>query len=234
MGEHKFIFWFNVIVGPLLGGFAAYFIAASVLAEYSWCIAGEEHCVRDWVGALSGWAGAFAAGGALFGLYQQLKEQRRQTEFMIGDAPPTIDVAYDLDNAETIVVRIVNWNRRGLILNGVNVLGTGDSRIWISDMKLDDVTWDIRNRGTVTHLNGWTDRQQAPHTVQYKLEGIDKNPFFVWPKQTTVEGFIQLIDERPRSFAIRAELHPKEPISGGRRLRTYDDMKSVESLNIET
>lgn len=65
MGEHRLIFWLNVIIGPLLGGFAAYWVAASVLAEYSWCIAGEEHCVREWVAALSGWAAAFAAGATI-------------------------------------------------------------------------------------------------------------------------------------------------------------------------
>jgi hypothetical protein len=75
MGDDRFKFWLNVIVGPLIGGFAAYWIAASVLAEYSWCIAGEQHCVREWVSALSGWAAAVAAGATI--LFLRNESRRR-------------------------------------------------------------------------------------------------------------------------------------------------------------
>lgn len=170
MGEQKFVFWFNVIVGPLLGGFAAYWVAASVLGEYSWCIAGEEHCVREWAGALSGWA---AAAGALLAvlitipyLRKQIAEAQRQSDFLVGDAPPEFIVQRNRDHG-TVTLIVRNWNRRRVMVDDAKTVG-GNGIVVSSIGEFHDEEFSKTlvarpdGRRSSYGVDGWIDRSESP------------------------------------------------------------------------
>lgn len=64
----------------ILGWFA--FLGAFTFLAYTdfalftnarWCGNADEHCLREWIGALSGWVAALAAGVTIFVLVDQLK-----------------------------------------------------------------------------------------------------------------------------------------------------------------
>jgi hypothetical protein len=63
---------------------------------------------REWISAASGYFATLAAAGTVYFLCQQNIEQKRQTAFMLGDAPPTVDITRDLEDPEQVVVRLVN------------------------------------------------------------------------------------------------------------------------------
>jgi hypothetical protein len=72
MGER---FWNTAIVAVaagLAGGFAAYFLTGWIFTEYAWCVEGEEHCIRDWVAALSGYFAVVAAGVTAWVIWRQI------------------------------------------------------------------------------------------------------------------------------------------------------------------
>jgi hypothetical protein len=166
MGEQKFIFWFNVIVGPLVGGFAAYFIAASVLAEFSWCVVGEEHCVREWVSALSGWAAFVAAVVTLPILWHQVVEARRQTAFIVGDPEPDF-LIYRNRRAREIYLTVRNWNRRRVMVGDVTIRNGND--VTVEDLSDKKDASRLSRRAQIRAgesgsflIQGWTDRNNEP------------------------------------------------------------------------
>ncbi len=77
MGTGDFIV---LALAGFLGGFTFLFGTDFALTHAAWCITSDTHCVRDWVAALSGWAAAAAAVGAIPVLMGTLKTQRRSAE----------------------------------------------------------------------------------------------------------------------------------------------------------
>lgn len=100
---------------------------------WDWC--GGNCYFRDWLEATSGWAGFVAAGMAVALTRRQISQQQKQTDFILGDAPPTMDVTPDLDDPTEMVVRIVNWNRRAIFIKSVQ-LNVGNA-MGIMELKLD-------------------------------------------------------------------------------------------------
>ncbi len=87
-----------------------------------WC--SSDACnIQGWLGALSGWFGGFAAFATIIFIIRQLREQRRQTDFSVGDALPTMDALEHLEDSSELVVRIVNWNRRGIVVRNLDIEG---------------------------------------------------------------------------------------------------------------
>ncbi|QAZ45933.1 hypothetical protein [Mesorhizobium sp. Pch-S] len=212
MGDRRFIFWFNVIVGPLVGGFAAYWIASSVLGEYSWCIAGEEHCVREWVSALSGWAAAVAAGVTLFALYDQLREQRRQTDFVLGDAKPTLTARHPQDRLEDFALRIVNWNRVSADILRVRVAWSNvPVQVGLKEVGLGDRTVGINmdpNISGIVRIDGWENRSDAPPFGEIfgYVSAVDRS---VADEEISVVFAVDLFmpTEMPRVVTLEAKLN---------------------------
>ena len=62
------------------------YLFASTSSEVSLC--NGENCLREWVAALSGWAALGAAIVTLNVLREQVEDQRRQTDYIIGNMPP--------------------------------------------------------------------------------------------------------------------------------------------------
>lgn len=163
-------------------------------------------CFREWVGALSGWAATIAAALTIVFLHRQNAEQKKQTDFLLGDALPTIDVALDLDDPELLVTRIVNWNRRGLFIHELTVDG------------LDDITWGIfeaKINGTAVnnfenrrYIRGREDRSRAPEVIQFKIGASKGNKMISkWPKSTCISAGIHIFSEKPIRRKISCRLY---------------------------
>ncbi len=148
-----------------------------ILFNYFWpvppgdwfCKSGDP-CVQQWVGALSGWIAAAIAIPTLLTLKNQLKEQRRQTEFLVGDSLPTA-VATDLtaNHLSALNLHITNWNRRRFVIDRIEC----DDGFQIvlqeamSDGKRDLLTafMDQEEGQSIEpriHLGGWEDRSKPP------------------------------------------------------------------------
>ncbi|MDR2311669.1 MAG: hypothetical protein LBE54_11855 [Brucellaceae bacterium] len=119
-----------------MGMFIALWLLDFALIRTDWCGSEKDKCFREWVGALSGWVAAVGALGAalltLPHLRQQASEAKRQADFALGESLPTFDVY--TDGSDRIHFRIVNWNRRTLLLDSIR---TTDAWIYIEGIKLE-------------------------------------------------------------------------------------------------
>ncbi|KAB2716967.1 hypothetical protein [Brucella intermedia] len=78
-------------------------------------------CFREWIGALSGWAGAVAAAFTLIVLFQQIKDQRKQTAYAIGEAEP--DFLIERRSHESrCTLKVVNFSRHNIVVDEINIL----------------------------------------------------------------------------------------------------------------
>ncbi|MEJ5084145.1 hypothetical protein [Brucella pseudogrignonensis] len=170
-------------------------------------------CIRNWLGALSGWIGAVVAGLALFALFAQIREQRRQTEFIIGDSLPTLDALQHITDDKIVVVRIVNWNRRSLIIEKVDAPPTG-AGIYVGyrKLKIGSEKKSIKSGWVDLAIEGWIDRTKPPAVVEIQLTryGFSDDREFVEATWEDVEHVIveaQLIDGRHKKIVLQAELN---------------------------
>lgn len=173
---------------------------------------GSVECFRTWFGASAGYLAAVAAGATLFALFAQVREQRKQTDFLVGDALPTMDVSYDLSDPEQLVIRIANWNRRGMLLIMLNVDGLDGASWGLMETKLgDNVVKDPDDFARSRYLRGWENRSGPPAVMQFKIAASRENKMVRnWPKTTVVRCGVHLISERPRRVTLTGYLHPED------------------------
>lgn len=140
-------------------------------------------CVRNWMGAASGYFATAAAAATILFLHRQHLEQKKQTDFLLGDAPPTIDAIQHQNNPYKTVIRIVNWNRRPIVVQGLTVPSPQfDTRI--QDMKLFDRERKgagFRGRHLLNGnidppvaMHGWKNRSIGPCELRIDIEATDK------------------------------------------------------------
>ncbi|MBZ9746743.1 hypothetical protein LB516_15930 [Mesorhizobium sp. CO1-1-7] len=204
MSNDKYAFWITLVAGPILGGFFAYFVSASVLNEFAWCISGEEHCVREWISATSGWAAALAAAVAIGPLLGQLREQRRQTSFVLGDAEPTVDIerrAY-----LSLRIRLVNWNRRALYLRPLQFKMAGKSYNPRSILRSNENQSYTSVGDYGFTIAGWEDRSSAPPFSELAIELEEDGKIGDFNQPILVEVVGQLIGEGGGSFYRRISI----------------------------
>lgn len=165
-------------------------------------------CFREWVGALSGWAATLAAALTIVFLYRQNAEQKKQTDFLLGDAFPTIDVALDLDDPELIVARIVNWNRRGIFIHKLTLDGIGDA-VWdIFEIKINGQV--LKSGDKRRFIRGWEDRSRGPEVIQLKICAAKDNKIIKsWPRSTYINAGIHIFSEKPVRRNISCRLFPE-------------------------
>lgn len=159
------------IAAGLFGGFLAYLLTGLLFTEYDWCIAKEEHCIRDWIGALSGWAAAGAAGITIFYLASQNREANRQTAFLVGDAPPTVEISERESELAHVDMVLTNWNRRDVVVDDIEPLeGTR-----IGGFEYEDPISHIVNKiegfdqFSPFRMPGWYDRNQPAPRVKIRV-----------------------------------------------------------------
>jgi len=171
MGTGDFIVLF---CAGALGGFAFLAISDFAIVRADWCIAGEADCLREWIGALSGWAAAIAAGATIVYLAGQMRETRRQTAFQIGDAFPTAELERTAHFGQVDVV-ITNWNRRTIeIIDILPIEGVRFGESEFFDPKLNSKRIaDFGRPGQVPTsftIGGWTDRNQPAPSVRVQVQ----------------------------------------------------------------
>lgn len=168
--------------------FAAIALGAFVLhrawpnsADY--CPSSEDltACHREWVNALAGWAAALAAAITIIFLIRQNTEQKKQTDFLLGDGMPTIDALRHMKRSNEVVVRIVNWNRRPIIVRGVKIVpaifDTALIATRIQDRESPDEGLSIRHLDddnlfdVPIAMHGWKNRSVAPCELRIDVGG---------------------------------------------------------------
>ncbi|WP_421591119.1 hypothetical protein [Shinella sp. M27] len=203
-------FCVTVLTVLSLGMFILFMRFLPELANWpEWPLCDEPDCnVQGWLSATSGWAGFIAAGVAVGLTWRQLSQQRKQTDFMLGDAPPTMDVTPDLDDPTEMVVRIVNWNRRAVFIKSIR-LNVGNA-MGVMELKLDDRVVELAKARWPFPLRGWEDRnQEGPHVLQLKISAASGNELIrVWPNTAEVSVGIQMLDTKHRLQKLSASVHP--------------------------
>ncbi|WP_274426772.1 hypothetical protein [Chelativorans sp. YIM 93263] len=173
----------NVIVAVAAGLFGSLFF--TVLANFygfggPWC-SGDEvlaTCRREWVGALSGWVAAVAAGGTIAVLMMQLHQQRIQTKIAAGDADPTARFSI-IPGDKTVTemfsnrLRIENWNKCPVRISKIALKDAPD--LELRNIKRTEHPFDDRQTlaaemawGEVV-IDGWTDRGGPPPHLDFDL-----------------------------------------------------------------
>lgn len=161
-------------IAAFLGGFAFLYGTHFALFDAHWCLVSEKNCVREWVGALSGWAAFVGAILALPYVASQVREARRQTEFAIGDADPEFIIGRNRRTRRTVLT-VRNWNRRRIMVDTVTIV-RNTNRLAIYDLAdADDLsvpTWKqqqyLGERASFG-VDGWVDRSQQPPKRRLKI-----------------------------------------------------------------
>lgn len=209
----KFSGLVTCIVAAGMGMFVAVWLLDFTLIRTEWCNGSETVCVRDWLSALSGW---IAAIGALIAavitvpyLKRQAKEAKRQTDFALGDSAPTFDVY--AEDFLYVYFRIVNWNRRTLLLDQitsqglslvevitVNLTKRGD--INLSNIDLPDNHEPIFN--TAIRITGFENRSAPPFACTIKARVFNLAGIGMTPAIFKVEG--RLLGEHHEKIVLQA------------------------------
>jgi len=192
----------------LIGGATA--VAISAIQPTIW----------EALGALSGWMAAVGALAAavltLRPLLGQLREARRHTDFIVGDAPPTLDVVQSKDPFEVSFadLRIVNWNRRPLILRKIEVdLPTPGVcpivETQINNRALTDKEFecdDFESYRKIVPVPGWEDRNERPNHAKIELAAVtvdqihDTNQEYEIP----VRVYCRLVGDTHQDIVLKA------------------------------
>lgn len=148
--------------------FAAFFavwLLDFLLFRIGWCVGVETACLREWIGATSGWAAASVAGITIHALYVQIQEQRKQTEFALGHALPTVTARSPKGRTENVELRVVNWNRHSVDILDVRVVSDPALRRPLCRILIGgDVTpfQQIEHTDEIVRLEGWENRAAPP------------------------------------------------------------------------
>ncbi|TAV48418.1 hypothetical protein ELI30_08945 [Rhizobium leguminosarum] len=147
-----------------------------------WEACGKDDCnIQSWLSALSGWVAAIGAGVAaavtLRPLRQQVREARRQSDFIVGDAEPEF-VLQRNKPAKRVTLKAINWNRRNVMIDKVACTDKITFQVFnLHDLK-EEPDWAKRARRRKIpsfRVNSWLDRTKAPTTrrlvITFGVEG---------------------------------------------------------------
>lgn len=177
------------------------------LAELA--LAQDENWWQGWISATSGWAAFAAAVVTTVILLKQLSEQRRQTAFILGDETPSLDSIQDSKDAEKIVLRIVNWNRRSFKPETIEIPNTG---LAIAMHSVDINGAPVYK--SIFYIDGWVDRSRSPKVCTFSVKVADKTPEntyqYLQDFPSTTEIIVRgvLLGERHKRVELRCFLHP--------------------------
>ncbi|CDX22108.1 hypothetical protein MPL3356_390149 [Mesorhizobium plurifarium] len=167
-------------------------------------------CFREWFGASAGYLAVLVGVFTIYPLYRQIEEQRKQTDFQLGDALPTMDITLDLEDQQQIVVRVVNWNRRGLLIWDLEIQGDEGMRTGVMEYKIDNAI--VRDPAEY-YVRGWEDRSRGPHVAQFKLAAeVNGRIVDAFSMSTQVSMLVQLFGEQHKQMVLRAKLFPQEEL----------------------
>lgn len=205
-----------IMIAIAIGVAIAIMLSDIATVKAGWC----DHrpaCFREWIGALSGWV---AAAGALIAalltvphLRDQAGEAKRQTEFLRGEAMPSLDAVEHLKNGEELVVRVNNWNRRNMLIHDVDIVGFRaqvgvllvevDGRVIPSDI--------VAKFQPPISVKGWIDRNKAPHFAKIRIlaaEWDEPNAVTNWDRGAQVAVTVRLIGPQHQKMVLYGEILP--------------------------
>ncbi|BDA84986.1 hypothetical protein Sa4125_25280 [Aureimonas sp. SA4125] len=195
--------FFRTTVAGFLGGSLALAVFAAI-ATGSVCAPtdGFISCSREWIGALSGYFAAAGAGLAAWytigPLRNQVREAKRQSDFIVGDHPPTLDAVRHFEEPDSIVLTVINWNRRGLIIYAAEIAGyENETYIWTSKINGIDQNHFRITAKSPAYLKGWICRNESPPLMKLRLSARDKKGRNIerWDADQQVRITLRLIGE---------------------------------------
>ncbi|WP_461509798.1 hypothetical protein [Rhizobium leguminosarum] len=156
------------------------------IAWEGWKVCGDANActVQGWLSATSGWAGFAAASVTALFIFGQMKEARNQTRFALGDATPTVQMAENVKDPRILQIRLVNWNRRQLILDRIEVvhpLGASISAITFVHNRTD-APWSRQDPNDTfikpaVSVRGWENRALQPPYLKIACKvDVPSNP----------------------------------------------------------
>ncbi|GCA53189.1 hypothetical protein KGO5_05657 [Sinorhizobium sp. KGO-5] len=177
---------------------------------WDWC--GANCNVRDWLEATSGWIGASIAAVAAVPLLLQLRVQQTQTAFTVGDASPTMDAIEHLNDSSELVVRIVNWNRRAIVVRFLDV-ESEDTIIMPNRLTIDGKVHpsDLIDLGVKPFvIKGWENRSASPPHAEirlaaFKIDGEDLSFRKNWKDIHKITATIQILGDSHRVKLLKAD-----------------------------
>lgn len=194
-------------------GFLMWFTHYWDFADLCGADEGGAYCFRAWFGASAGYFAAVAAGITLFALFAQVAEQKRQTDFLLGNSLPAVDAIAHQKNPFRVVLRIVNWNRHPVILSALKLSDPAikpaieSARIWDRDDPKSKLVSRVIREGHIVPaiaMHGWKDRSAGPCEVRIDISAKrkpDLESVFSWG-QTVVEIDFVLAGEHQSQHSI--------------------------------
>lgn len=138
---------------------------------------------QAWLGALSGYVALLAAVIGLWITWGQLAEQRKQTSFLLGESPPTIELMETSSRIRPAMFQVLNWNRRVLVMQGFSFERRGETKISMptplsvalqfqDDTPKEFIVLALKDGKLAIGqaFPGWLDRQRAPPAVHLHFE----------------------------------------------------------------
>lgn len=168
---------------------------------------------QGWIGALSGWiaaAGAFGAAAlTLPHLKKQADEAKRQADFVLGDAPPTVDVLTHRDGAEKLVLVLRNWNRRTVVIRNIYTTQPGYSlHIW-KHSRIGGYNYTVGSLNKFP-IEGWTNRSNSPPSISIDLATGDAEKGGLlkdWDRAGDIAVELTIIGESYKEITLIASTH---------------------------
>ena len=169
-----------LVAAGLFGGFAFLAYSDYAIVRADWCSPSTVDCVREWIGALAGWAATVAGIATVIYLARQIAEMKRQTAFMIGDADPTVELrAHTANEVQDVEVSVTNWNRRALTLDRVDILtnlGKVERPTFGLPLPLKPHQRIFVKDFNTIFLPGWKNRSgEGPPEAVFGIGGLDQS-----------------------------------------------------------
>src|SRR5690606_9198868 len=134
-------------------------------------------------------------------LSAQIQEQQRQTDFVIGNEHPTLDSIRHLEEEEEIVLKLVNWNRRTIMITDFGLIDFAGDRHLMS-LKINGT---LAPRRLPFFIEGWEDRNnKGPGTARLGVSAVDRGGEIVstWPLNQKAYVDIQVLGEKHRQHRL--------------------------------
>lgn len=204
---------------PLVAGviLVLFFLAAIFGDSFFQVVCGNRgDCarVREWIGALSGWVAAAAAGGTIYVLLDQMRIQRKQLDFQLGDAEPTIE-AFPSDRPSRSLIRVVNWNRRTMNIVRIDMDAAyrcSRGFIHYGHKQFQEQRYDGGDLELVPpiRLLGWENRAEGPQSVQIEFilftARADGSPREMKWREAMAKVHCRQFGDVERAFTLDAKL----------------------------
>ncbi|MCI9865841.1 hypothetical protein RHIZ_07795 [Rhizobium skierniewicense] len=161
-------------VSRWLGPVAIAVVGASIIfgnpISQSFFCENTQNCGATWISALSGWAALAGALLTIGVMREQLAEQRRQTDHLMGNSAPEMFIEPHMSRVKEeyvseISITVVNRNRRPLRLHAVTAVCSPDVDIGIKETSIGE------SRNTLL-FSDWFRHRYVHRTIPGKEDGL--------------------------------------------------------------